>query len=248
MLTEKTWRPEAVIQFMGSLMASFCLGGAVIALLQKIGAAGFKSDDGLGTILVATLSFQGVAWGLAGIFLWQHRLDWREFFGLRDPRLGRAMGLAVVVVLVLLPAMWALQMASTWVLTHFGWKPEEETAVQLVENASSLGMQIYMTVFAVVLAPVAEEFIFRGVLFPFVRQLGLPKLAWLGVSGLFAVIHLDAATFLPLFVLALVLSWLYVRTNNLLAPITAHAVFNALNLAVIFAQPYLDKYVHLPAT
>ena len=41
---------------------------------------------------------------------------------------------------------------------------------------------IYLGIFAVVLAPVAEEFIFRGVLFPFVKQLGWPKLAWFGVS------------------------------------------------------------------
>ena len=80
----------------------------------------------------------------------------------------------------------------------------------------------------------AEEFIFRGVLYPFVKQLGWPRLAWFGVSFLFALIHLDAATFVPLFVLALALTWLYEKTDNLLAPITAHGLFNAANLVLLF--------------
>ena len=83
------------------------------------------------------------------------------------------------------------------------------------------------------LAPVAEEFIFRGVLFPFVKQLGWPKLAWFGVSFLFALIHGAPDIFIPLFVLALGLTWLYEKTGNLLAPIAAHGLFNAANLVLL---------------
>jgi membrane protease YdiL (CAAX protease family) len=36
-----------------------------------------------------------------------------------------------------------------------------------------------------------------------------------------------------LFLLALVLTWLYEKTDNLLAPITAHAFFNAVNLILL---------------
>ena len=95
--------------------------------------------------------------------------------------------------------------------------------MKLLTDAKSVWTVVYLGVFAVVLAPVAEEFIFRGMLFPFVKQLGCPKLAWFGVSFLFALIHMNAATFLPLFVLALALTWLYEQTDNLLAPIIAHA-------------------------
>ena len=86
-------------------------------------------------------------------------------------------------------------------------------------------------------AAVAEEFLFRGVLFPFVKQLGFPKSAWLGVSALFAAIHFDAATFVPLLAFALALTWLYEKTGNLLAPIFAHSVFNAANLVILIFMP-----------
>jgi membrane protease YdiL (CAAX protease family) len=50
---------------------------------------------------------------------------------------------------------------------------------------------------------------------------------------LFALIHHNPPIFLSLFVLALVLTWLYEKTDNLLAPITAHALFNAANLILL---------------
>jgi len=229
-------------------MFCFFLGGMIISLLDKAGVAAFKLPGGFGAVLVATLSFQGAAWALIGIFLWQHDLDWREAFGLRDPQLPRALGRALLMVVALLPVLWALQSVAVWALTRLGWPPDDQTAVQLFENAHTVWGRLYMGLFAVVLAPVAEEFVFRGMLFPFVRQLGFPRLAWLGVSALFALIHFDAAIFIPLFVLALGLTWLYVKTGNLLAAITAHAVFNAVNLVLLAAEPWLEKVLHLPAS
>jgi membrane protease YdiL (CAAX protease family) len=38
----------------------------------------------------------------------------------------------------------------------------------------------------------------------------------------------------PLFVLALGLTWLYEFTDNLLAPVVAHALFNAANIVLLF--------------
>jgi len=40
----------------------------------------------------------------------------------------------------------------------------------------------------------------------------------------------------PLFVLALVLTWLYEKTDCLLAPIAAHSLFNTVNLVILFTQ------------
>ena len=237
MLTDKSWRPEAVIQFCGSQVACLCLGGLLIGLLDKLGLAAFKLPDGLGAVVLGTLSFQGASWGLIGLFLWQHQTGWREFFGLRDPEVARAVRLAVIMIVLLLPVLWGLQAASVWGLTRFGLHPEEETAVQLLQDNHAVWFRVYLAGFAVVLAPVAEEFIFRGMLFTFLKQLGLPRLAWFGVSGLFALIHHNEVAFVPLFVLALALTWLYQRTGNLLASITAHAFFNGVNLAVMLILP-----------
>jgi len=235
MLSAKPWRGEAVLQFCAAQLLCFCLGVAAVGLLNKAGLAAFKSPDSPGTLLLGTLSFQGVTWVLIYFFLRHHQVRWREAFGLQESRWPRALLAALLTVLVILPVAWLLQQASALALDRLGWPPEEQTAVKLLASAKMWWTRIYLGVFAVVLAPVAEEFIFRGVLYPFVKQLGYPRLAWMGVSFLFALIHMDAATFVPLFVLALALTWLYERTGNLLAPVTAHSLFNVANLIVFYS-------------
>jgi len=90
-----------------------------------------------------------------------------------------------------------------------------------------------------VLAPLGEEFFFRGLLFSTAKRFGWPKLGWLGASGLFALSHLNVPTLLPLFVLALALTWLYEQTEGLLAPVLAHSLFNAANLlALLWAEKH----------
>lgn len=233
MLSAKPWRAEAVILFCLAQFACLCLGMTAAGLLQKFGVNGFKSPDDFGNVLLATLCFQGVTWVLIPFFLRLHQTGWREAFGWRGPKLNRALLMAVIFVVVILPVAWLLQKVSVSALTRLGWPPADQTAVALIMAAKSLWLKIYLGVFAVVIAPVAEEFIFRGMLFPFVKQLGYPRLAWFGVSFLFAAIHFDAAIFVPLFVLALALTWLYEFTDNLLAPIAAHGLFNAANLVLL---------------
>jgi len=217
-------------------VACLCLGMVTVGLLHKLGVHGFIRDESFGSILVGTLCFQGASWLMIPFFLRQHQVGWREAFGFCGPKLKRALLTALGFIVVVLPVVLLLQYTSINTLEKFGFPSDDQTAVKLLTDAKSVWTVVYLGVFAVVLAPVAEEFIFRGMLFPFVKQLGFPKLAWFGISFLFALIHLNAPTLVPLFVFALALTWLYDRTDNLLAPITAHALFNATNLAVLLWQ------------
>jgi hypothetical protein len=237
MLSEKQWRAEAVMQFLAAQFIVYFLGAVALVTLHRSGVSGFRHDDDFGNVLLATVSFQGATWILIPLFLRRHGMNWRDAIGFHKSNLFRTLFWALVVAIVILPFALELQSASIFILKKAGWPVEDEAAVALVSGAKSFWLKIYLGVFTVVIAPVAEEFIFRGVLFPFVKQLGFPKLAWLGVSFLFAAIHLDAAVFLPLFAFALALTWLYEFTGSLLAPIVAHSLFNATNLAVLFYAP-----------
>ena len=108
--------------------------------------------------------------------------------------------------------------------------------METILNAKSAGLRVYLIFFAIVIAPLAEEFFFRGLLFSAAKKIGWPKCGWLGASLLFAAIHGSAPVFLPLFVFALVLAWLYEKTEGLLAPIAAHAGFNAINVIILLAH------------
>jgi membrane protease YdiL (CAAX protease family) len=235
MLSAKPWRLEVVIWFCAAQLISLCLGLTLIGVLQKAGLAAFQPPTGAGAVLLSTLAFQGATWVLIFIFLRLHQVNWRDAFGLRRTALNRAWFPAVpVVILFLPPGVLLLHSAFVYLFTRIGWQPQAETAVTVVMNAKAWWLRLYLAVFTVAIAPVAEEFIFRGMLYPFLKQSGWPRMAWLGVSFLFALIHWDATAFVPLFLLALILTWLYERTDSLLVPVTAHALFNGVSLALLW--------------
>lgn len=236
MLSQRPWRIEGVFLLIAVALVCLCLGVVTVGMLRQLGVPAFHAPDGFASVLVATLSFQGVTWVLMFIFLKLHGEDWRHALGLRNADWPRSLALAAGLLVVVFPLVLGLQALSVKALLYFGWTPEAEPAVELLLNSHSPWLRGYLALFAVVIAPVAEEFLFRGVLFPFIKQRGWPKTAWIGVSLLFAFIHLNAPTFVPLFGLALVLTWVYDRTDCLLASIAMHSLFNAANLVIFFWQ------------
>lgn len=182
MLSEKPWRAGAVMQLCVAQVVCLCLGMIAGNLLHKLGVYGFRHDESFGSILVGTLCFQGASCLLIPFFLRQHGTGWAAAFGFRGPKLKRALLTALGFIVVVLPVVLLLQYASVQTLDKLGFPSEDQAAVKLLTDANSVWTVVYLGVFAIVLAPVAEEFIFRGMLFPFIKQLGRPKLAWFGVS------------------------------------------------------------------
>ena len=225
-----------MIQLIAALFVALFFAVIMAAVLGQLGVAAFKSPDSFANVLAGTLGFQGVAWIFIFIFLKLHDVDWRDVLGLRGPDLSKTLLLAGGLLLVMLPVVLGLQKVSVLALDKLGWPTDDQRAVEIFAHAKSFWMRGYLALFAVVIAPVAEEFIFRGILYPFLKRLGWPKLAWFGVSFLFALIHLNAPIFLPLFVFALALTWLYERTDKLIAPIVVHAMFNGVNLIILFSR------------
>jgi len=87
----------------------------------------------------------------------------------------------------------------------------------------------------VLIAPVVEELMFRGLGFSLLRGLGeLPAILWVGVA--FGIYHglLDALPILIAFGAALAL--VRARTNSIVPGIVVHAVFNAITLVVILSR------------
>ena len=66
-----------------------------------------------------------------------------------------------------------------------------------------------------------------------IKQNGYPKVAIFGTAVLFGLFHVNLLTFASLTFVGLALIFIYEKTDNLLAPILAHAFFNAVNVALI---------------
>ena len=217
----------------GGIVLTFFSAGLVAELLRHFGVAGFVNQHDAGNVLLATLGFHGAAIVAAVVFLKRHAVGWREALGLDQPRWKFHLLFAIVLLAAAVPVMIDLKLVSETALETMGWPLPDQLAVEMFLQVKSIWLRIYLAVFAVVIAPVAEEFIFRGLLFSAAKKMGWPKLGWIGTSLLFALIHMNAPTFLPLFVFALALTWMYERSEGLLAPIAAHSIFNAANLGLL---------------
>ncbi|MFN2484878.1 MAG: lysostaphin resistance A-like protein [Candidatus Limnocylindria bacterium] len=89
----------------------------------------------------------------------------------------------------------------------------------------------------VLAAPISEEVFFRGIVFnAWWREYGFWR-ALLGSSLVFAVFHFSLFAFVPIFLLALVLGYVYAQTRSLLTVIAIHATFNAISTAILLIQP-----------
>ena len=236
MLWQKNWRPEIVLTLAGGVVLAFFSASLLAELLRHFDVAGFRKSGDAGSVLLMTLSFHGAAIVAAVLFLKLHDIRWRDALGVTNAKWKIHLLITVILLLAVTPVMIDLKMASEILLEKMGWPLENQLAVKMFSAANSLGLRVYLGIFAVVIAPVAEEFVFRGLIFSGLKKLGWPKCGWLLASLLFAAIHGSAPIFLPLFVFALALTWLYERTEGLLAPIAAHGLFNAANLIILLTQ------------
>lgn len=238
MLAEKPWKLEAVLHLILTIFVSLFAGALLVSAVAQTGDKGWLPatvDRKFFTFIITVLSFQGAV--LIGLvyFLRAQSISWHTAFGFSKPNPLAAAGWGLLAIVLALPAAFLLAKVSTEILARIGIVARQQAAVEMLQTARPVGQTIVYGFFAVLLAPVAEELIFRGVLYPTIKQCGFPRLALWGTSLLFAAIHLNLMAFLPLTFLALVLVALYEKTENLIAPIVTHVLFNAVNFYLIVA-------------
>jgi membrane protease YdiL (CAAX protease family) len=230
MLSPKPWQVDRVVWLLAAFLASGSLGVLVVQGYQAaLSKDDVKEPAGMLVMLLGTLTYQGVALALIGVFLRLHQIGWREAFGFNSPRLVRTLILGVFTCCLILPIALTLNDLSKKLLEHLGMHPEAQHTVQALQQSNNFAQQVYFGIMAIFIAPFVEEIIFRGILYPTIKQLGYRKTALWGTSLFFAATHVNAMTFVPLTFMAVVLTLLYETTDNLLAPIVAHSLFNAAN-------------------
>lgn len=241
MLSEKPWKPDAVFMLLMGLLVCMSVGAAVSQIIEALALVPPARQKFISFVISAAV-LQGSALTLVFFFLREHKTTWAEAFGFSSPGKIRACALAALLCAAALPVTWWINSLSAAALKSFQQAPVQQITVQTLQKTTSAESQGLFLLIAALLAPVGEEIIFRGILYPAVKQLGRPRLALWGTSLLFAVVHWNQMTFISLTLLAVALTWLYEKTNNLLAPIAAHSLFNSANFLVIVNEPLLRRY------
>jgi membrane protease YdiL (CAAX protease family) len=157
--------------------------------------------------------------------------------GLHADRFFRNVLLGVAAYLLSMPLVGAVLLVAA---EFFG--PPQHEIEELVRSTPTTPNITLAWLAAVAAAPLQEELLFRGVLLPCLRRfLGMWPAIVLS-SLLFAAMHFTSwPAPLPLFVLSVTLGFLACRTGSLVAPITLHAVFNGVMMAVLVTSLDGDK-------
>ena len=83
-------------------------------------------------------------------------------------------------------------------------------------------LQYFMLFSIIVLSPVVEEVIFRGVLWNFMKKFLKEKTVYIVISVLFAAIHMDLLHVLGLLPVSFLLGWFKYKTGNIKASLVCH--------------------------
>lgn len=203
--------------------------GVVFGVITS--AMGMAGDDGatFWRLLAGLLALQIPTLALTHGFLRVHQTGWRKGFGLAWDAPAWMWGLSIAVGAVLIG--YPIEYGAFELMRVLGHKPESQLAVQFLTEAPGW-QRIIIGFLAVVPAAVAEESLFRGVLYSAGRDFGYPKVAIALTALLFGLVHAHLAAFLPLTLLGAGLAWGYERTGNLATCYIAHAAYNAIGLAV----------------
>ncbi len=213
----RAWRTNLIIMLMGSVLTLYLLAS---------GAGIFFSKEQLP---VARL---GITWLIYSILVGsivainrQRNSTWGTTFGMDRHELN-LLKLSPVLYLAAMPFLMFAAQGYNWVLENgLGIKVTMQDAVQTIAEEPSWLSYCYI-ITAVFIAPVIEEIMFRGILFPYLVKRGGLKGGIVAVSVAFAAIHFHIPSLLPLFLLSVVLCLAYWRFGSLWVSIGIHALFN----------------------
>ncbi len=206
--------------------------GLVVANIRM----GEKAENALDASgLVASIAFQYVSAGIVACFVIS-RVRPIQWLGLKWRHWPWALLIAPCTVL----AMWAL-FAGLQVSGFTEWieslgVPTVQDTVKLLQESNDPRMLALMAIAAVVAAPMCEEIIFRGYLYPAAKTFAGPWVAGICSAMVFAAAHGNLAALLPLFIFGCVLVLIYEKTGSIWAPMSVHCCFNLATVLIQFAM------------
>jgi glutamate-5-semialdehyde dehydrogenase len=215
----------AFVILLGTIVADL-IASSVVGMLYQVGAAiglsGTAADAPAaqaGIMMVArVLAFAAVT----AFVLHRSGENWRSLGHLRF-----APALLAVAFLPIVASMPIFVSEIDNLLRALKWQDGLDEWDFAPEIGRVVGGSWQGLVLAVIIAPVTEEVLFRGLILRGLLGRWNPWVAILASSALFTVMHFNPAQAPIAFALGLVLGWVYVRTRSLGLCILGHALNNA---------------------
>lgn len=205
----------------------------ILALILMLAASDLMVQFlvlGLGGSGFAAVLVGSVAGVLAPLYWIGRRLgpSFGADLGLIPPRPGILLASAFMAVAALLPVSQLAELSLRLL------PPGEEWILRANADIPRTGPEIALAfVTAVLVVPVVEEILFRGLIQRWVASFLGPGQAVYYAAALFALAHLQLWLFLGLLGVGLVLGFIFRATGSVIACAVAHALHNALSLGLM---------------
>ncbi|MFT3990946.1 MAG: CPBP family intramembrane metalloprotease [Luteolibacter sp.] len=191
--------------------------------------------------LAVSIAFQFIVAGIV-IAVMTSRVSLKQWLGLRWEKWPWVFLIAPGCVF----SMWLVFIAlqgfgyMKWI-ESLGAEPVQET-VKLLQTSNDPWVLGLMTFAAVIVAPLCEELVFRGYLYPVAKKYSGPWIGAVFSAVVFAAAHGNLLALLPLTLFGLLLVFIYEKTGSLWSTIAIHFCFNG---ATVLLQALVRLY-HLP--
>jgi membrane protease YdiL (CAAX protease family) len=185
-------------------------------------------------VLGASLALEAALLGAAAWFsVRRYSCGWRALGFRPAVRGGWWLPLAVAPAVVMAAGVVLVVYSVIVELAGIGELVPESTLPEDFFNGPV--MLSLVGVLAILAAPVAEETFFRGFLFPALRVRWGTFWAALASGLLFAAVHFNLGSIVPITVIGMLLAWAYVFSGSLWTAVCAHLVYNSVVFGIAVA-------------
>lgn len=180
-------------------------------------------------ILAVGMVVQFVPPLVVAVLLSARGIDLGKFFGIRWKNVRYLWVIAPIGVIITYLFLFGIELwgYGVWLEEKFADDNKLQQTVKTYQEASAVTVRIMIAISAIIIAPVAEEIVFRGYIYTSTKRFSNRFFAAILSSLLFGVVHFNISAFIPLVFLALLLTIAYELSGSIWAPISIHALFNA---------------------
>jgi membrane protease YdiL (CAAX protease family) len=155
----------------------------------------------------------------------------------------QALSQSVPLFIRYLPIIWIASFVWSSFLTLLQQRgiidefPPQELIQLFTKGGSPVAIAL-LVIFAVLLAPIVEEIIFRGGIYRFLKSQTTLLPAQAISAAFFAIMHWNLMSFIPLVVVGILLARVYERSGNIWVPMCFHACFNGFSLIMLLIMSH----------
>ena len=186
------------------------------------------------SLFLQTVLFHGAGLIVIVSLMRSQKMSWQRAFGLNPRDFLKNIRQGVVFYIAVIPIIAFCSLVYMKLLEHLHYPIDGQDIIQLLADPQQPAwLHVYLGVLAIVVAPLIEELIFRGIaLTILVKHLKLMPSVYL-VSLVFAAMHFHPASIMALFILAVAFSLAYLYSGSIAVPMVMHTLFNATSLIAV---------------